>query len=70
MKINYRKWNIIHTEPGIFQGFTFRYIKISIIVFCKFFSINIPYKFISYNKNQAEKLHRMILELETKNEKE
>lgn len=60
--------NIIHTEPGIRQGFSFRYKVIHIIAFSNFFSIKIPFKFISYDKAQAKRLHRLIstLELEIK----
>jgi hypothetical protein len=60
MKINYRIWNSIHTEPGVLQGFSFRYIRFYGFLLKKYITLSLPIWFLGYDKKEAQKLHKTI----------
>lgn len=57
--IYYRISNVIHTDPGLLQGFTFKKFHLYLFFFRKFFSISIPFWILSYNKKQAQEIDQL-----------
>lgn len=58
--ISFRIANVIYTEPGILQGFTFKKIHVFGPVGKLWVSFRIPFWILSYNKKEAQELQKSI----------